>query len=226
MLVPIANPTNVAPLIDLASAIAKENNGEIVAMRVVSLPEQSPTSRETSYIERERRILEQAHVRAKSNSVKVSSLVVIGRNPARAILETARERHCDLIMLGWKGYTSTANRILGEIVDDVVNFARADIMLVKLVGEMKIHNILLPTTGGIHARLAERYTALIANAHNARLVVSTVVSPDCGKVVNIPFNRALVRQLAESTMKAVFMWRAISSRIICFRGNYTSLGRI
>ncbi len=180
VLVPIANPTNVVPLIDLASAVAKENDGEIIVVRVVSLPEQSPTSRETSYVERERRILEQAHVRAKANDVKISSLVIIGRNPARAILETARERHCDLIMLGWKGYTSTANRILGEVVDDVVNLARADIMLVKLVGEMKLKNILLPTTGGIHARLAERYTALIASAYNARLVVSTVVSPEDG----------------------------------------------
>lgn len=191
VLVPIANPTNVAPLIDLASAIAKENDGEIVAMRVVSLPEQAPTSRETSYVERERRILEQAHVRAKSHGVKVSSLVTIGRNPARAILETARERHCDLIVLGWKGYTSTANRILGEIVDDVVNLARADIMLVKLVGEMKFKNILLPTTGGIHARLAERYTATIASAYNARLVVSTVVSPDAGATHNYSVEKSL-----------------------------------
>ena len=147
VLVPIANPSNVAPLVDMASAIAQENDGEIIAMRVVSLPEQVPTSRETSYVERERRILEQAHVRAKANGVRISSLVVIGRNPARAILETARERHCDLIVLGWKGYTSTANRILGEVVDDVVNLARADIMLVKLVGKMEFKNILLPTTG-------------------------------------------------------------------------------
>ena len=178
VLVPIANPTNVIPLIDLASAIAKENDGEIVVMRVVSLPEQAPTSRETSYVERERRILERAHIHANSKGVKISSLVRIGRNPARAILETARERHCDLIVLGWKGYTSTANRILGEIVDDVVKLARADIMLVKLVSEMKFKNILLPTTGGIHARLAERYTAPIASAYNARLVVSTIISPE------------------------------------------------
>ena len=178
VLVPIANPTNVIPLIDLASAIAKENDGEIIVMRVVSLPEQAPTSRETSYVERERRILERAHIHANSKGVKISSLVRIGRNPARAILETARERHCDLIVLGWKGYTSTANRILGEIVDDVVKLARADIMLVKLVSEMKFKNILLPTTGGIHARLAERYTAPIASAYNARLVVSTIISPE------------------------------------------------
>ncbi len=180
VLVPLANPTNVAPLIDLASAIAKENDGEIITMRVVSLPEQAPMSQETAYVERERKILEQAHARAKENGVKSSSLVTIGRNPARAILETARERDCDLIALGWKGYTSTGNKILGEIVDDVVKLARADIMLVKLVGEMKFNNILLPTTGGVHARLAERYTALIAKAYNAKIVVSTVVSPADG----------------------------------------------
>lgn len=180
VLVPIANPTNAAPLIDLASAIAGDRGGEILALRVVSLPEQSPPSREASYVERERRILEQAHDRARANGVRLHSLVSIGRSPARVILETARERHCDLIVLGWKGYTSTANRILGEIVDDVVRLARADILLVKLVGEMRLKNILLPTTGGVHARLAERCAAPIASAHDARLVVSTVVSPEDG----------------------------------------------
>ena len=57
------------------------------------------------------------------------SLIRVGHDPARAVLETARERNCDLILLGWKGYTSTARRILGEVVDAVVTHARADVVL-------------------------------------------------------------------------------------------------
>ncbi len=178
ILVPIANPDNVIPLVDLAAAVAGDRSGEIVGLRVVQLPEQLPLNREASYVERERRILEQAHARAREHNVPMTSLIRIGYNTARAILETSRERHCNLILLGWKGYTSTAKRILGEVVDEVVAHARTDIMLVKLVGEIRLKNILLPTAGGAHSRLAEQFGVSLARSQGGELVVFGVVPPE------------------------------------------------
>ncbi|MEE9241343.1 MAG: amino acid permease, partial [bacterium] len=155
VLVPIANPDNVDQLVDLAAAIAADHSGEIVALRVVQVPEQLPPSREASYVERERRILEQAHAQARERGVHMTSLIRVGYNTARAILETSRERECDLILLGWKGYTTTAKRILGEVVDDVVTLARTDLMMVKMVDKVSLKKVLLSTTGGENARLAE-----------------------------------------------------------------------
>jgi amino acid transporter len=178
VLVPIANPANVAPLIDMAAALAADRSGEIVALRVVQVPEQLPPSREASYVERERRILEQAHGRAREHDVPLTSLIRVGYNTARAILETSRERECDLILLGWKGYTSTAKRILGEVVDDVVKHARTDIMLVKLVGELNLKSLLLSTTGGENARLAEEFSTSLARSQKGMLTVCGVVNQD------------------------------------------------
>ncbi len=178
VLVPIANPANVKQLIDLAGAVASEHNGEIIALRVVTVPDQVSPTREDTYVERERQILELANSCAQSYKIPVTSLVRVGHDSARAILETARERQCDLIVLGWKGYTSTSRKILGNVVDDVVNHARCDIMLLKQVENRPLKKILLPTAGGEHARCAEKYAASIIHSHNGLVTVCGVISPD------------------------------------------------
>jgi APA family basic amino acid/polyamine antiporter len=105
---------------------------------------------------------------------------VVGHNVARAILETSHSRSCDLIVLGWKGYTSTARRILGEITDTVVTHAKADILVMKRVGSAPIRRFLLPTAGGEHAQRAEAYTASLARMLGGAITVCKVIAADAG----------------------------------------------
>ena len=176
VLVPIANPANVNTLVDLAAAVASRREGQVVAVRIVVVPEQLPPSEEESYIERERKILDVARRRAHEHGVPVTSLVRIGHNAARAILETSRERKCDLIVLGWKGHSSTLHRILGEVTDEVVTHARTDIMLVKLTGDGQLpKRLLLPTSGPASGRRAETYAPDIAAAGNGQITLCSVV---------------------------------------------------
>ena len=178
VLVPIANPANVSKLIDLAASVAKPRDGEIVVLRVVVVPEQLPPALEEAHVEDERQLLERARAQSLERGVPASSLVRVGHNLAKAILETSHQRDCDLILLGWKGHTSSAARILGSDMDQVVTHARADIMLVKLVGEnWPLKRLLLPTAGGEHARCAEVYAADIAAAHDGSLTLCSVMPP-------------------------------------------------
>lgn len=180
VLVPIANPANVEELVDLAASVAKQRGGEIVALRVVVIPEQIAPSIEEAHVERERRLLEVARSHAIAAGVHISTLVRVGHYPARAILETSREWGCDLIVLGWKGHTSTARRILGEVTDDVVRYARADIMLVKLSGkEGPLRRVLLPSAGGEHAIRAQDYAVnMAASIEGSQLTLCSVVDPE------------------------------------------------
>jgi len=160
------------------SAIARARNGHIIAVRVVVVPEQLPPRLEGYYVERERGILDAARQRARTHDVPMTSLVRIGHNPARAILETSRERECDLLVVGWKGHTSTARYILGEITDTIVMNARTDIMVVKLVGKALPKRLLLPTHGGVHAQQAENYAADIAASQDGTVTLCAIVPPD------------------------------------------------
>ncbi|MFH1420052.1 MAG: amino acid permease [Planctomycetota bacterium] len=196
VLVPLANPANVPHLIELAAAIAAERQGEIVALRVVVVPEQLPPTREDAIVEREKHILELAQAAALQHGIPVTSLIRIGHDPARAILETATQRDCDLILLGWKGYTSTTRKILGEVVDTVVNHARADIMLVKYVGDEPLRSFLVPTAGGEHARCAEQYVASLARANQGTVTVCGVAPARAAEQDVTAVNRRLDEAVA------------------------------
>jgi len=181
ILVPIANPANLNQLIDMACKLAKEREGHLVALRVVTVPDQLAPSMLDHAVERERRILDQARARALSHDVPCTTLVRVGHNTARAILETARERSAGLILLGWKGYSSTGQRIMGNVTDDVVTLARTDLMLVKLSGNLDkpFTRLLLPSAGGEHARQAMLYAAdLVRGVEGAQLTLCSIVPPD------------------------------------------------
>ncbi len=191
VLVPLANPTTAAQLIDMAAAVAADREGEIVALRIAVVPEQLPPSEEDAYVERERSILELASSRANILGVPITTLVRIGHDAARAILETARERQCELIILGWKGYGTTRQKILGEVTDAVVANAHSDVMLVKLAGENTMKTFLLPTAGGEHARCAEQYLASIISHQKGSLTLCGVAPPDAAEETVNSVNKVL-----------------------------------
>lgn len=189
VLVTLHNPANVRRLIDLAAKIAAGRNGEIVALRVAVVPEQlSPNLEDYEnefYVRKERELLEMAEEYAAEKGVPITSQIDVGHDAGRAILETARETEADLILMGWKGYTTTREKILGEVADYVVSNAETDIMLVKLTGEDRFENWLLPTAGGKHARAAEDYASLIIG-DTGRVTLASVVSPNAAKRMLIP----------------------------------------
>lgn len=182
VVVPLANPETVYSLIRIAAAIAKDRDGELLLLKVVKLPSQIPlTSYDDSMIEKEQFILDEARRFAESQGVPAHAIIRIGYNVARAILETSREHNCNLTVLGWKGSTSSKQRILGNITDTIVTHAQTDIMLVKLVGDDPIKRILLPTAGGEHAQCAEQYAHSLVHAIDGHLTTCQVVSPDADK---------------------------------------------
>ncbi|MFQ5627337.1 MAG: amino acid permease [bacterium] len=231
VLVTLANPANATRLVGMAAAIASEKNGEIVALRVGQVPEQMPPSfEEDMFIEKERPILELAHRCAKEHDVPMTSLLRIGHNAARAILETARERDCDLIIMGWKGYTKTSKKILGEITDAVVAHARTDIMLVKLVGDGPLQKFLLPTAGGEHARQAEEYTAPLIHANKGSLTVSSVIMPGISEEIHHEVEERLTQAVSriEATNgvhvdSEIIEHHSVTDGILEFSENYDAI---
>jgi amino acid transporter/nucleotide-binding universal stress UspA family protein len=176
ILVPIANPQTSKNLIDIAASIAKERGGELLLLKVVTLPNQVPLiNYDESKVEKEQITLKEARKYAESLDIPAHALVRIGYNVARAILETSSDRFCNLIILGWKGHSTNREKILGTITDAVVTYAKSDIMLVKLAQNKPIRNILLPTAGGEHAQCAEQYAHSIVKSNKGVLTVCQVI---------------------------------------------------
>ncbi len=176
VLVPIANPNNVDNLIRIAAAIAKERKGELLLLKVVKVPTQMPlTSYDDNMLEKEQIFLNQIRKEAEQLGVPAHALIRVGYNVARAILETSRQHHCNLTVLGWKGNTTSQQRILGNITDTVIRHAQTDIMMVKIVGDQPIKKLLLPTAGGEHAQAAEQYAHALIHANEGVLTACQVI---------------------------------------------------
>jgi APA family basic amino acid/polyamine antiporter len=203
VLVPIANPYNVEKLVKLAAAIAKKNSGEVLLVRVVIVPEQlPPTSFDDTVIDEEEELMKQARQYAEQFAVPSHAVIRAGHSVAKAILETSREWAVDLILLGWKGHTTTKERLLGSITDAVVTHARTDIMLVKLKKDPSFKKILLPTAGGEHAQWAEQYGATIADLFDAELTVCKVAPTSSKNGETGKASRDTLQQ-AEARLKAL-----------------------
>lgn len=196
VLVTLSNPANLPQLLSIGAAIAAQRGGgEVIGLRVATVPEQLSPNREDFqnqfFVTRERPILEMATRYARENDIPFRSQIEVGHNAANTIIRSAIDLECDLVIMGWKGFTTTSERILGEVADNVVSNSRTDLMLVKLVAGSRLENWLLPTAGGKHAICAEEYGASLVRANGGSLTFCGVVAPNSKPAFREEINKTL-----------------------------------
>jgi amino acid transporter/nucleotide-binding universal stress UspA family protein len=163
VLLPLANERQARQLTILGSAIAKEKDGEVLALHVVRLPVQLSLTEGRHFLARGRPLMEAAIEEARNFEVPVHTMIRVGRHVGSAILDTARDRDSNLILLGWPGYTQSHNVAFGNIIDLLAKNPPCDIAVVRFRRREAPQHILIPTTGGLHAQLAIELA--IAQAH-------------------------------------------------------------
>jgi CIC family chloride channel protein len=132
LLVPVANPETAATLLQMAAAIARDRHYEIECLQVILVSRQRSPAETPVRTAKSRRLLRNAEVLGKKWKIPVHTQIRVTHDIAHAILETIQERHIDLILMGWKGSTSTPGRIFGDVVDTVIRQATCEMVLVKL----------------------------------------------------------------------------------------------
>jgi amino acid transporter/nucleotide-binding universal stress UspA family protein len=111
VLIPLANEEQARKLGILGAAIAKEHDGEVLALHVVRVPVQLSISDGRMFLREGKPILEEAIRQAREVDVPVHTMIRLDRHIGRAIIDTARERQVDLMLLGWPGW-----RVLRRVI--------------------------------------------------------------------------------------------------------------
>jgi CIC family chloride channel protein len=132
LLVPIANPETARILLQMATAIARDRYYEIECVQVIVVSRRSSPAETQVRTAKSRRLLRQAEVLARKWKIPLHTQIRVTHDVAQAILEIINEQHIDLILMGWKGNTSTPGRIFGNVVDTVIRQATCEVVLVKL----------------------------------------------------------------------------------------------
>ncbi|MDV2992765.1 MAG: H(+)/Cl(-) exchange transporter ClcA [Chroococcidiopsis sp. SAG 2025] len=132
ILVPIANPQTAESLLQMAAAIARDRDYELECIQVILVSRRSSPAETSVRTGKSRKLLRQAEVIAKKQKIPVHTQIRVAHDTAQAILETIKEQHIDILLMGWKGNTITPGRIFGNVVDTLIRQAPCDVVLVKL----------------------------------------------------------------------------------------------
>ncbi len=170
VIVAIYNPETIEILLKLAIPVARQRNQRIMAISVVEVPHQMPIHEGMRYIHHKEALLNKARKIGQENKIEIETDTVIGHHASQGILTAVYKHNASILVMGWKGYTKTRNRIFGEIADKVIRFAPCDLMMLKIGETHRIEKCFLPTAGGPNAQLAS--TILNAIATELKLSVT------------------------------------------------------
>jgi len=169
ILVPIANPDTAETLLHMAGTLARQQDGVVLALRVITVPTQTPLSEGRRRAASERILLDRALDQATKEDFEIQTMTRVSREVHQGILDTAREENVDQILLGWGGKSSSFGTSLGSIIDPIIQRSACDVLVVKGNDWQEVRNILLPTAGGPNAAIAAGIAASFSQVYDAEV---------------------------------------------------------
>ena len=161
IVVPIANPASVQPLLAMAAALAADD--ELLVPLSVVRPRAS--SEEQTFA---RDSIATAETAADELDARARGLVVEADDIAEGVLRAVADEAPSLIVMGWRGQSSTTN-VFGRLLDTIVGRSAVPLAVVRL-GAVPFQRVLLPVSAdhllpggdrglGLATRLAARLHA-------------------------------------------------------------------
>ncbi|EGJ28546.1 MULTISPECIES: chloride channel protein [Moorena] len=208
MLVPLANPQSAPVLLEIATAIGQVQDYEIECLQVIPISRSNSPAQTGVDTTKSRRLLRQAERLGRRWEMPVHTQIRISHDTAQAILETIKQRHINLILMGWKGAPSnSSNQIFGNIIDTLIRQAPCDLVLLKLpqgkevaqdVKSAKYGSLaktwkrwLIPIAGGPNSSRALQLIPILATLAKAeQIVVTQVFNPQAGEPVMTSLEKA------------------------------------
>ena len=169
ILVPLGKTENVRPLMNVALALARHFNGEIVAISVIEVPFQTPLTSGTVMpdMQERRNNLRLAEHIAEEESVPCRRFVKVTHRLSEAILNTAREEECNFIILGRSARPRFGSRVVRSFMDHVLMESPCHVAVVKCADDTRIDRILVPVDDDRNSRLALELLPAFASCWDA-----------------------------------------------------------
>ncbi len=160
----------IVPLMNIALPIALEKDGEIFVTHVIPLPPQTPLNVGKKYIEERKKLLRKADQMGEESKVPVSFNIRASHEIYQGLLDSVIENKGNILILG-AGKITARGKILGSVLDPLIQEAPCDIGIMNIRNSEKVKNILIPTAGGPNARLAFEWGSYIVKQNKGKLTL-------------------------------------------------------
>ncbi|MBW3663684.1 MAG: universal stress protein [Actinobacteria bacterium] len=138
IVVPIANPSSIRRLLEMAAPIAAPDAGRVVPLTVLR-PDADADERAHAW-----RGLADAEALGQELGISVRGRVIESSDVAKGVLEAMGELEATLVVMGWRGRSSTSN-IFGVLIDTIVGRSAVPLAVVRL-GTEPVRRIVLPVS--------------------------------------------------------------------------------
>jgi nucleotide-binding universal stress UspA family protein len=174
VMVPLANPEHETELIELASVIADQHGGTVVATHIITVPDQTALERARDRAdaidESSKHLLDRAREDAETFGADIETHTILSHRSYEGIFDAARTQDADLVVMGWNpGAHGAPGRVEGTM-DELVHTLPCDMLVLKDRG-FDPSRIVVPTSGGPDSELAAEVAALLRVARNAEVTV-------------------------------------------------------
>lgn len=173
VLVPVNDPAEAMAPLHLAATLASQQEGEVILLQVVQVPDQVNVAAGRSWAQR--RLDALAQVADQVQDAPVRPVIRLARDVPRAIVGAANEEGCNLIVIGWRGPTLAHRAELGPVLGPVLNEAPCNVIVVKGRELTAIRRVLVPTAGGPHAPLAAKVGLSLIQGREGQVTLLNVV---------------------------------------------------
>ncbi len=204
ILVPIGPGEERKFLLRMATALARQMDGEVIPLQIIQVPDPLAIE-EGKRTARERNTLFRWSVRAAADAgIPVYPVTRLARSISEGIRDTALEESCNLILMPWVIKPERDGPRRSSILSKVARDAPCDVAVLSYhrnaqangpekhaeeepsgsmagplhTDEKTITNILVPTAGGPNAPLAIELALLWARAYNAKVTTAYVTNPN------------------------------------------------
>ena len=181
VMVPLANPEHEKDLITLASAVAKQRGGSVVATHIVTVPDQTNLSRaaeDLGDIDAEsERLLDRARSDAETSGVDVEAHTVLSHQGFEGIFDAAHTYDADMVVMGWGPDSHGSPGRAESAIDEMTGSLPCDFLVMRDRG-FDPSRILVPTAGGPDSDLGAEVARLLGREFDAEVTLLYVAGRD------------------------------------------------
>lgn len=169
ILVPLANPTMVEPLIDLSLLLHEPTSRQPIFPLVVVTDDPSADDR----VAAAEKLLEQASQRGTAVSVPIYPITRVDVNIADGIRRTIMEQQITTVVIGWTVRASFSRRIFGNILDQLLAQSRQSVVVARIRDSLStVNRVLLAVP-----RSAENEPSFFESIHLVKTLCQQLSTP-------------------------------------------------
>lgn len=177
VLVPLANPEHERDLITLASAVAKQRGGQVEAVHIVQVPDQTALEYGAEHVdqidENSAELLEDARRDAETFGVPVETHTVVSHEGFPEIFDAAERYDADLVVMGWGPDSHGAPGRIEGTFDELTEDLPCDFLVFKNRG-FDPDRVLVPTAGGPDSDLSASVASHLQSEFGAEITLLNV----------------------------------------------------